>query len=134
MARPSVAMLEPSTTTCLDIPPDSQPSGGPAPPHAHPGRSPPVGSAAVALEVNRPDVVADVKAAFDGDEAALITNDVDALDSFFWDSAKVVRFGVADRQYGAAEIAAFRRNAPSAPPPRTLENTVVTTFGSDMAV
>jgi len=88
----------------------------------------------VALEVNRPDVVAEVKAAFDGYEAALIANDVDALDSFFWDSAEVVRFGVADRQYGAAEIAAFRRNAPSAPPPRTLENTVVTTFGSDMAV
>ena len=85
------------------------------------------------LEVNRPDVVAEVKGAFDGYEAALVANDVEALDAFFWDSPEVVRFGVADRQHGAAEIAAFRRRA-GAPPPRILENTVVTTFGSDAAV
>ncbi|HEY1282273.1 MAG TPA: oxalurate catabolism protein HpxZ [Acidimicrobiales bacterium] len=86
------------------------------------------------LEVNRPDVVVEVQAVFDAYEAALIANDVDALDAFFWDSPEVVRFGVADRQHGHDEIAAFRRHAPSAPPPRTLENTVVTTFGSDTAV
>jgi hypothetical protein len=87
----------------------------------------------VAPEVNRPDVVAEVTTAFEGYEAALVANDVDALDAFFWDSPEVVRFGVADRQQGAAEIAAFRRRA-GAPPPRSLENTVITTLGSDVAV
>jgi hypothetical protein len=95
--------------------------------------APPVASATVPLDVNRPDVVAEVKAVFDAYEAALVANDVEALDGFFWDSPEVVRFGVADRQHGASEIAAYRRRA-GAPPPRSLENTVVTTFGSDTAV
>jgi hypothetical protein len=95
--------------------------------------APPVGSNTVPVEVNRPDVVAEVKAVFDAYEAALVANDVDALDAFFWDSPDVVRFGVADRQHGASEIAAFRRRA-GAPPPRSLENTVVTTFGPATAV
>jgi AtzH-like len=95
--------------------------------------APPVASATMALEVNRPDVVAEVTTAFDAYEAALVANDVDVLDAFFWDSPEVVRFGVADRQQGAGEIAAFRRRA-GAPPPRSLENTVITTLGSDVAV
>ena len=93
----------------------------------------PVASAAVTLDVNRPDVVADVRAAFDSYERALVANDLDTLDNFFWDSPEVVRFGVTDRQQGRDQIAAFRR-ASGPPPPRTLQNTVVTTFGTDAAV
>jgi uncharacterized protein (TIGR02246 family) len=88
----------------------------------------------VASEVNRPDVVAEVQAVFDSYEAALAANDLGALDELLWDSPEVVRFGVADRQHGRAEIAAFRRAAANPPPPRTLQNTVVTTFGTDVAV
>jgi len=89
---------------------------------------------AVALEVNRPEVVTEVKAVFGAYEAALVAGDFDTLDELFWDSPDVVRFGLADRQQGHAQIASFRRHAPGGPPPRTLENTVVTTFGTDVAV
>jgi hypothetical protein len=88
----------------------------------------------VAREIDRPGVVAEVQAAFDAYEAALTANDVDTLDRFFWASPHVVRFGVTDRQHGHDEIAAFRRAAPTGPPPRTLQNTVITTFDDEMAV
>jgi uncharacterized protein (TIGR02246 family) len=88
----------------------------------------------MALEINRSDVVDEVQAVFKAYEAALIANDLDTLDGLFWDSPDVVRFGVTDRQQGHAQIAAFRRAAPSPPPPRTLQNTVVTTFDTDVAV
>lgn len=84
-------------------------------------------------EVNRPDVVDEVRTVFEAYEAALVGHDVTALNEFFWDSPHVVRFGVADRQHGRDEIAAFRAAA-SPPPPRTVQNTVVTTFGADVAV
>ena len=62
------------------------------------------------LEVNRPDVLAAVTAVFERDEAALVANDVDTLDELFWDSPDIVRFGLADRQHGFAEVSAFRRS------------------------
>ncbi len=65
---------------------------------SYPGPMPP--------EVNRPDVVADIGAVFERYEAALVANDVDVLDELFWDSPHVVRFGLADRQQGVAEVSA----------------------------
>lgn len=60
--------------------------------------------------VNDPAVIAAVTAAFEAYEAALIANDVAALQAFFWDSPHAVRFGVNEQLYGAAEISAFRQN------------------------
>jgi aspartyl-tRNA(Asn)/glutamyl-tRNA(Gln) amidotransferase subunit A len=57
------------------------------------------------LEVNRPEVVADITAVFERYEAALVANDVDTLDELFWDSPEIVRFGLADRQHGFADLA-----------------------------
>lgn len=84
------------------------------------------------MEVNVPGVVAEVRAAFDAYEAALMTNDVDALDASFWGDPLVVRFGVGENLYGAQAIAAYRRSCPP-PRPRSLHRTVVTTFGHDAA-
>ena len=66
--------------------------------------------------LDRPDVVAQVRAVFERYEQALVDGDVAVLTELFWDDPRCVRYGVADRQYGADEIAAWRRTHPSVPP------------------
>lgn len=88
----------------------------------------------VYVEINLPDVVAEVAAAFADYEKALVAGDVPAMTRAFWDSPEVVRFGVADRQTGSAELLAWRTAQPPLPPDRTLTDTRVTTFGTDTAV
>ncbi|MFM9858212.1 oxalurate catabolism protein HpxZ [Pseudoxanthobacter sp. M-2] len=84
-------------------------------------------------EINRLEVVAEVRAAFERYERALVERDFDTLDEQFWDGAPVVRFGIAENQYGPEVIGAWRRVAPVIHPSRRLSNTVVTTFGTDFA-
>ncbi len=83
--------------------------------------------------INLPDVVAEVTAAFAAYEAALISNDVATLDALFWDSPHTIRYGTAEVLHGAGEIKAFRAARPTAGLARTLDRTVITTFGRDMA-
>ena len=85
------------------------------------------------VEVNLPDVVAEVAAAFARYEAALVSNDVTTLDALFWDSPHTIRYGVTEVLYGSSEIQAFRAGRPSAGLARSLERTVITTFGRDTA-
>lgn len=85
-------------------------------------------------EVNRPDVLAEVQAAFDGYEKALVDNDVEAIIGYFWASEQTVRFGIADQQYGIDEQRRWRAAQPPLPPGRQLRDVVVTTFGADFAV
>ena len=54
----------------------------------------------VMLEINIPEVVAEVTEAFMRYERALIANDVGTLDALFWDSPHTLRFGVAENLYG----------------------------------
>lgn len=84
--------------------------------------------------VNDPAVLAQVTALVDAYEAALMSNDVAALDGAFWNSAHTVRLGVAENLWGFAEIAAFRIGRTGGSPPRTRLRTEVTTFGADFAV
>jgi len=86
------------------------------------------------VEVNRPDVVDEVSGAFTGYEAALVAGDVDTLNRYFWDAPEAVRFGIADQQYGAAELYRWRAAQSPLPPGRRLFETAVTTFGTDFAV
>ena len=83
--------------------------------------------------VDDPAVKAEVEAVFAGYEAALVGNDVAALDALFWADARVIRYGVTENLYGAAEIAAFRAARPAAGLARVLSRTVITTFGRDFA-
>ncbi len=53
------------------------------------------------MDINLPDVMAEVEAAFARYEAALTSNDVATLDSLFWDSAQVIRYGMGENLYGA---------------------------------
>lgn len=87
-----------------------------------------------AVGIDRPEVVAQVRAACDRYEHALVTADVATLTALFWDDPRTVRFGVADRQRGAEAIAAWRREHPSVPPGRRLRETEVLAVDDRTAV
>ena len=86
------------------------------------------------LQIDIPDVVAEVRAAFERYERALVTNDVATLDEIFRNDPRTMRYGQSENLYGYKEIAAFRAARPSAGLARTLSRTVITTFGRDFAV
>jgi ketosteroid isomerase-like protein len=79
-------------------------------------------------------VAEEVREVFARYEQALREADVAVLTELFWDDPRCVRYGIADRQHGAAEIAAWRREHPGVPAGRTLRDTVVLALGSDAAV
>ncbi|MEO1495388.1 MAG: oxalurate catabolism protein HpxZ [Pseudomonadota bacterium] len=85
------------------------------------------------MEVNLPDVLAEVTAAFERYEKALVSNDVETLDALFWTSPHVIRYGAGENLYGHEEILAFRQARPSKGLDRTLTRTVITTFGTTFA-
>ena len=83
--------------------------------------------------INLPDVLAEVTTAFEAYEKALADNDVEALDSFFWKSPYVIRYGGGENLYGYDEIAAFRATRSPLGLARRLDKVVITTFGRDFA-
>ncbi|SLM64286.1 MULTISPECIES: oxalurate catabolism protein HpxZ [Dickeya] len=85
-------------------------------------------------EINLPDVLAEVTTAFYRYEKALTGNDIAVLDELFWHSAHTVRYGASENLYGIEQIREFRAARPSAGLDRQLHNTVITTYGRDMAV
>lgn len=85
------------------------------------------------LEINLPDALADVTAAFERYEMALVTNDVAVLDELFWDSPHTLRYGATENLYGYEAIREFRASRPSSGLDRTLDKTVITTYGRDLA-
>jgi hypothetical protein len=86
------------------------------------------------MEIDLPDVVAEVTAEFERYEQALVTNDVAALDKFFRDDPRTVRYGVNENLYGYTEIAAFRAARSPVALGRKLSRTLITTYGRDVAV
>jgi peptidoglycan/xylan/chitin deacetylase (PgdA/CDA1 family) len=85
------------------------------------------------MEIDLPEVVAEVRAAFDRYEKALGTNDVATLDATFRNDPRTIRYGAGENLYGYAEIAAFR-SARTPPGTRTIAKTVISTYGRDHAV
>ena len=83
---------------------------------------------------NDPETLAEVEALFADYERALTTNDVETLDRLFRDGAETIRYGGAENLYGIAEIRAFRAGRSPAGLARTLERTVITTYGRDFAI
>jgi hypothetical protein len=88
------------------------------------------------LEVDIPEVLSELVATFEAYETALITNDIETLNNLFWDSPATVRYGTreVERQYGHAEIAAFRLKRGAVNQPRILRNQRITTFGRDFGI
>ncbi len=85
------------------------------------------------MEINLPDVVAEVEAVVARYEAALVSNDVRVLDELFWDSALTVRYGSTENLYGYEAIKAFRAQRSPLNLARTIHRVVITTFGRDFA-
>jgi hypothetical protein len=85
------------------------------------------------MKVNLPEVVAEVKAAFERYERALNYNDVHVLDELFWNSPHSVRYGVREQLYGYEAIAAFRSGREPMDLRRELTRLAITTYGSDFA-
>lgn len=86
------------------------------------------------MEIDRPDIVAEVTAAFARYEQALVSNDVETLNALFHPDPRTIRYGGAENLYGHAAIAAFRAARSPAGLARTLSRTVITTYGSNVAV
>jgi len=86
------------------------------------------------VQIDLPEVVAEVRAEFDRYEAALGANDVATLNAMFHKDPRTIRYGGAENLYGHAAIAAFRAARSPAGLARTLSKTVITTYGRDHAV
>jgi hypothetical protein len=85
------------------------------------------------MDINLPDVHAELTAVFARYEAALVANDTAVLDELFWPSPHIVRYGVAENLYGIDEVRAFRAARPAQGLARSLQRTVITTYGRDAA-
>ena len=86
------------------------------------------------MQIDLPEVVAEVRAAFDRYEKALVTNDVAVLDDTFRVDGRTIRYGAQEILYGHSEIAEFRAARTPAGLMRSLSKTVITTFGHEFAV
>jgi hypothetical protein len=79
-------------------------------------------------QVNQPEVVAEITKIFYEYENALMTNDVNKLNQYFWQDGRVTRYGIGDRQWGIHELITYREATPPPDFTRTLEHLRVTTF------
>lgn len=84
-------------------------------------------------DINLPDVLAEVTAAFARYEDALVNNKVEVLDELFWASPHTLRYGATENLYGYEAIQAFRAARPSQGLAREVPRTVITTYGRDFA-
>jgi hypothetical protein len=82
---------------------------------------------------NLPSTVDEVSRQFEAYERALVSNDIGALDEFFWRSEDVVRFGIGENLYGSEAIARYRRSVPPGRISPVRLKTVVATFGTNAA-
>jgi hypothetical protein len=85
------------------------------------------------MQINLPEVHAEVRAVFARYEQALVANDTAVLDELFWPSEHTVRYGVGENLVGIEAIRAFRAARSPAGLARNLVNTVITTYGRTFA-
>lgn len=87
------------------------------------------------MELNRPEIVAEVAALFERYEQALIDKDVDTLDATFWNSPHTIRYSLRDNGYGFDEIHASRVAAVPLPGGSKQARTrlEILTLGADLA-
>ncbi|HET9714881.1 MAG TPA: oxalurate catabolism protein HpxZ [Pseudolabrys sp.] len=86
------------------------------------------------MEIDLPEVVAEVRAAFDRYEKALVSNDVPTLNELFREDPRTVRYGAGEILYGFDEIRSFRGARSPVALGRKLSRTVITTFAREFAV
>ena len=84
------------------------------------------------MKINDPTVIAEVTAAFESYEAALMGDDLDAMANLFRHAPETVRYGVGECLYGYEEIAAFRKGRGGSPQ-RKLGRVAISAYGDSMA-
>lgn len=85
------------------------------------------------VEINLPDVVAEVTDFFERYQQALQDNDIAVLDAAFWNSPHTIRYAVSENGYGFEQIHAHRRARSGLTAQEARLKTVVTTYGRDVA-
>jgi hypothetical protein len=83
------------------------------------------------MQINEPEIVAELQALYPKYEAALMANDAETLTQMFWASPQAMRFGVSENLYGIEEIDAYRKARPPANLARTVRRLDIVTFGRD---
>ena len=86
------------------------------------------------MDIDLPDVLAEVTAQFARYEQALVTNDVAVLDELFRNDRRTLRYGIGENLYGYDEIMAFRAARSPFGLMRRIDRTVITTYGHDTAI
>ena len=86
------------------------------------------------MEIDLPDVVAEVTAQFVRYEQALVTNDTKVLGELFRNDPRTLRYGIGENLYGYGEIASFRAARSPVGLMRRTARTVITAYGRDTAV
>ena len=86
------------------------------------------------MEIDLPDVLAEVTAQFQRYEQALVSNDVAVLDELFRKDSRTLRYGIGENLYGYGEIASFRAARSPVGLMRRTKRTIITTYGHDAAV
>jgi hypothetical protein len=86
------------------------------------------------MEVDLPDVLAEVTAQFTRYEKALVSNDVAVLDELFRPGPRTLRYGIGENLYGYDAIMAFRAARSPVGLVRKTDKTVISSYGRDTAV
>ena len=86
------------------------------------------------MEIDLPDVLAEVTTQFARYEKALVSNDVAVLDELFRNDSRTLRYGVGENLYGYEAIMGFRALRSPIGLGRRTDKTVITTYGRDTAV
>ena len=86
------------------------------------------------MDVDLPDVLAEVTEQFARYEKALVSNDVAVLDELFRADKRTLRYGIGENLYGYDAIMAFRAARSPAGLMRKTAQTVITSYGRDTAV
>jgi hypothetical protein len=85
------------------------------------------------MEINNPEVHAEVTDVFWRYEKALTSNDIDTVKTLFWDSEHTLRYGTGENLYGMNAISAFRNSQRGHKIELEVSRLVITTFGRDFA-
>jgi len=83
------------------------------------------------MQINDPDVVAELTELYPQYEEALVSNDVETLTRMFWASPYAIRLGAGENLYGIDEIEAFRKSRPAVNLARRAVRLEIMTFGKD---
>lgn len=84
------------------------------------------------MDINDAKSLAEVTAAFEAYEAALMRDDIKAMDFLFHDAPTTIRYGASEVLYGADQIRAYRKTRDGSPQ-RVLTRVEITVYGGQCA-